>query len=129
LSLAYRSAGLLWAARATSIFAAASIVMEGEADSQIDVAIVATIELMAWTALELRHLPDFLEAVQLLNGCLEALPLAEESKELLKDRLLSFDMALGSYFLNFRPDELRQVEGLPDILEALGLFTARFALL
>ncbi len=38
-------------------------------------------------------------------------------------------MALGSYFLNFQPDELRQVERLPDILEALGLFTARFALL
>jgi hypothetical protein len=129
LSLAYRSAGLLWAARATSIFAAASIVIEGEADSQIDVTIVATIELMAWTALELRHLPDFLEAIQLLNGCLKALPLAEESKELLKDRLLTFDMALGSYFVNFQPDELRQVEGLPDILETLGFFTARFALL
>ncbi len=44
-------------------------------DSQIDVAIVPTIELMAWTALELRHLPDFLEAAQLLNACLKALPL------------------------------------------------------
>jgi hypothetical protein len=129
LSLAYRSAGLLWAARATSIFAAASIAIEGEADSQIDVAIVPTLEIMAWTALELRHLPDFLEAVQLLNGCLNALPLAEESKALLKDRLRTFDMALGSYFLNFQPDELRQVESLPDILDALGLFSARFALL
>lgn len=129
LSLAYRSAGLLWASRATSIFAAASIAIEGEADSQIDVAIVPTIEIMAWTALELRHLPDFLEAVQLLNGCLRALPLAEDSKELLKGRLMTFDVALGSYFLNFQPEELRQVEGLPDILEALGLFTARFALL
>ena len=59
LSLAYRSAGLLWASRATCIFAAASIAIEGEADSQIDVAIVPTIELMAWVALELRHLPDF----------------------------------------------------------------------
>ncbi|HEY5208275.1 MAG TPA: hypothetical protein VIJ42_02400 [Stellaceae bacterium] len=129
LSLAYRSAGLLWASRATCVFAAASIAIEGEADSQIDVAIVPTIEFMARTALELRHLPDFLEAIQLLNGCLKALPLTEESEELLKDRLLTFDMSLGSYFLNFKPDELRQVEGLPDVLEALGLFTARFALL
>jgi tetratricopeptide (TPR) repeat protein len=129
LSLAYRSAGLLWASRATCIFAAASIAIEGEADSQIDVAIVPTMEFMAWIALQLRHLPDFLEAIQLLNGCLKALPLAEESKELLKDRLLTFDMALGSYFLNFQPNELRQVEGLPDMLEALGLSTARFALL
>jgi hypothetical protein len=129
LSLAYRSAGLLWASRATCVFAAAFIAIEGEADSQIDVAIVPTIEVMAWTALELRHLPDFLEAVQVLNGCLKGLPLSEESKELLKDRLQTFDMALGSHFLNFQPDELRQVAGLPDILEALGLFAARFALL
>ena len=129
LSLAYRSAGLLWAARATCIFAAASIAIEGEADSQIDVAIVPTIQLMAWTMLQLRHLPDFLEAIQLLNGCLKVLPLTEESRELLEDRLLTFDMALGSYFLNFQPDELRQVEGLPNVLEALGLFAARSALL
>jgi hypothetical protein len=129
LSLAYRSAGLLWASRATGIFAAASIVIEGEADSYIDVGIVPTLGLMAWTTLQLRHLPDFLEAIQLLNGCLRALPLAEESVELLKDQLMTFDMALGSYFLNFRPEELHQVDGLPDVLEALGLFTARFALL
>jgi hypothetical protein len=129
LSLAYRRAGLLWASRATCIFAAASIAIEGEADSQIDVAIIPTLDLMAWTALELRHLPDFLEAVQLLKGYLKALPLAEESKKLLEDRLVTFDMAVGSYFLNFQPVELRQVDGLPDVLEALGLFTARFALL
>ena len=67
LGLAYRSAGLHWAARATFIFAAASIAIEAEADSQIDVAIVPTIEFMGWTALVLRHLPDFLEAVQLLS--------------------------------------------------------------
>jgi hypothetical protein len=129
LSLAYRSAGLLWASRATCIFAAASIAIEGEAESQIDVAIVPTIELMAWTALQLRHLPDFLEAVQLLNGCLKGLPLAEESKEILRERLLTLDMAIGSYFLNFQPEELREVEGLPDILGGLDLFTARSALL
>jgi hypothetical protein len=57
------------------------------------------------------------------------LPLAEESKVLLGNRLTTFDMALGSYILNFQPEELREVEGLPDVLEALGLFTARFALL
>ncbi|MBF0327444.1 MAG: tetratricopeptide repeat protein [Alphaproteobacteria bacterium] len=129
LSLAYRSAGLLWASRATCIFAAASIVIEGETESQLDVSIVPTLELMGWTTLQLRHLPDFLEAIQLLNGCLKALPLDEESQERLKDRLMTFDMALGSYVLNFQPEELRQVDSLPDVLEALGLFTARFALL
>ncbi len=59
LSLAYRSAGLHWATLATCIFAAASIAIDGEADSQIDLAIVPTIELIAWVALELRYRPDF----------------------------------------------------------------------
>ncbi len=80
LSLAYRSAGLLRALRATCIFATASIAIEGEADSQIDVAIVPTIELMAWVALELRYLPDSPEAIKLLNGRLKALPLSSRPK-------------------------------------------------
>jgi hypothetical protein len=120
LSLAYRSAGLLWASRATCIFAAASIAIEGEADSQIDVAIVPTIELMAWLALELRYLPDFLEAIQLLNWCLKALPLSEESKELLKNRLLTFDEALGSYFLNFQADDCARSKAFRTSLKHLA---------
>lgn len=129
LSLAYRSAGLLWAARATLIFGAASIVVEGEADSTLDVAIVPTLQFMAWTVLELRHLPDFLATIQLLNGCLKTLPLDEASQQRLKEELNTFDIALGSCILNFHSDELRQVEDLPDILGAMGLLTARLALL
>ena len=35
---------------------------------------------MAWVALELRYLPDFLEAIKLLNGRLKALPLSSRPK-------------------------------------------------
>lgn len=129
LTRAYRSAGLLWAARATCLFATASIVIEGEADSELDVRIVPALELLAWISLELRYIPDLLHAVQMLNGCLAALPLNDESKARLKEALSTLDLALGSHFLNTEPADLARLEGLPDVLEALGLIMARTSLL
>ena len=46
LSLAYRSAGLLWAARASCIFAIASIFIEAEEDSDLPVSVVPTLMLL-----------------------------------------------------------------------------------
>ena len=79
LTLAYRSAGLHWAARASCCLAAASII-EGEKDGDLPASIVPTMKIWAWNALDLCRLPDVLFAIQLLNGCLAGLPLTEESK-------------------------------------------------
>jgi len=129
LMLAYRSAGLLWAARASCAFLAASLVMEGEEESQLPVSFVPTMKIWAWIALELCHLPDFLFAIQLLNGALATFPLAEDSKTKVSEDIRELDMALGSLFLNIDETDLRKIESLPDVLEALGLFMARSALL
>ena len=129
LALAYRSAGLLWAARATCIFAAASIVIEGEEDSELGVGIVPTFEILAWVTLQLRHIPDFCAAIQLLNGFLKGLPLDDRSKERLTKRLKELDLALGSILLNCTAEELARLESLPDLLEALGLQVSRTCLL
>jgi hypothetical protein len=127
LALAYRSAGLLWAARASCIFAAASIIIEGEEGSTLPVSLIPTTKIWAWIALQLGHLPDFLFAVQLLNGYVVGLPLTDESKAKVLDDIL--ELALGCIFLNLEQPDLRRLEGMPDILDALGLFTARTALL
>jgi len=129
LMIAYRGAGLLWAARATCVMSAASLVMEGEEDSTVPVKFVPTMKVWAWIALGLRHLPDFLFAIQLLSGALATLPLADESKERVREDIRELEYALGSVILNLSDAELRQLESLPDILEALGLFAARAALL
>ncbi|MGH9425191.1 MAG: tetratricopeptide repeat protein, partial [Terriglobia bacterium] len=129
LMLAYRSAGLLWAARASCVFVTASIIIEGEEGSHIPVSFVPTMKIWAWLALELRHLPDFLYAIQLLNGALVSLPLAEESQAKVREDIRELEFALGRLFLNLSDADLRQLENVPDILEALGLFTARSALL
>lgn len=129
LTLAYRSAGMLWAARASCFFLAASLVMEGEEESHLPVSFVPTMKIWAWLALELRHLPDFLFAIQLLNGTLAALPLTEESKAKVSEDLRELDVALSCLFLNLDETDLRKLEEVPDVLDALGLFMARSALL
>lgn len=129
LMLAYRSAGLLWAAGASCIFLAASLVMEGEEDSELPARFVPTMKIWAWIALELRHIPDALFAIQLLNGALATLPLTDDSKEKVAEDIRELDMALGCLLLNLDETNLCKLENLPDILEALGLFMARSALL
>jgi hypothetical protein len=129
LTIAYRGAGLLWAARATCVMAAAAIIVEGEEDSYVPAIFVPTMKVWAWIALELRHVPDFLLAMQLLNGALAGLPLTDESKELVRQDIQELDYAFGSIVLNLSDGELKRLEKLPDILEALQLFTARTALL
>ncbi|WP_210241900.1 MULTISPECIES: hypothetical protein [Bradyrhizobium] len=129
LTLAYRSAGLHWAARASCCLAAASIIVEGEKDGDLPASIIPTMKIWAWNALELCHLPDVLFAIQLLNGCLAGLPLTEESKAKVREDLIELDMALGCLFLNLKENDLRRLEETPDILASLSLFMSRTALL
>lgn len=129
LMLAYRSAGLLWASRASCAFLGATLVMEGEENSQVPISFVPTMKIWAWIALELRHIPDFLFAIQLLNGAIASLPLSDERKEKVAKDLRELDAALGCLILNLEEAELRKLEALPDILQALGLYMARAALL
>lgn len=129
LMLAYRSAGLLWAARASCAFLAASLVMEGEEDNELPVSFIPTMKIWAWIALQLCHIPDFLIAIQLLNGAVSTLPLTDESKKKIGADIQELDMALGSVFLNLDESNLCKLTSLPDILETLGLSIARSALL
>jgi hypothetical protein len=129
LALAYRSAGLLWAARATCLMAAATIVIESEEQSAVRPTILPVIEVWAWISLQLRHVPDFLSAMQFLAGSLSSLPLTDESKEKLKSKYYELDLAFASNVLNLADDEVRALEHLPDSLSRLGLTWSRSALL
>lgn len=129
LAMAYRSAGLYWAARAICVFAMASIVIESDEESELRIDMIPTLKLFAWLSLQLRHLPDFLNAIQVLNGILLSLPLTEESKEKLQGDIQELDMAQASRLVNSNAVELSRLEGLPDLLEGLGLIHSRTALL
>lgn len=129
LSLAYRSAGLLWAARASCIFAIASIFIDAEENNDLPASVVPTIMLLGWISVELRHLPDEFESIRLVRGCVAGLPLTDESKKLMEKRLLEFDMVLASQIMNFTAAELERVGGLPEVLGGLGLQHSKITLL
>lgn len=129
LMLAYRSSGLLWAARAMCLFLAGTLVIEAEEDGQLPVAFVPVMKIWAWISLELRQVPDFLRAMNLLRGALSDLPLDESSKGKVEKDIQELDFAFGSRLLNADDAELLKLDQLPDILDAMALFASRTALL
>lgn len=129
LSVAYRSAGLQWAARASCLLACASIVIESEPESELRVGIVPTMMVWAWVSFSLGHIPEFLSAIQILNGCSANMPLTDESIARVNRNLADLDLALASQMAILDEQGLVKCAVLPDIFEALGLFHARTALL
>lgn len=57
------------------------------------------------------------------------MPLTEETKERVEDDIRELEYALGCVFLNLSDSEIQKLESVPDIIEGLGLFMARTALL
>lgn len=129
LAVAYKGLGMLWAARASAMFAIASIVADSDNPNDLPASFVPALMLLGWINLELRLLPEFLDTIRLVRGARSMLPLDEPSQARVNDRLEHFDMVLACQFLNFTEGELVTVSFLPDLLGGLGLTHAQGALL
>ncbi|MBB3411917.1 hypothetical protein FHT87_005884 [Rhizobium sp. BK316] len=129
LSVAYQGASLLWAARATAFAALIQYFALSEREGELRVEAVPTLNLLASVSLRLGHLADFLDTIQFLRSFERVMPLDEESKKRLHDQLVEFDNLLACFIVSKADDEIARLTELPDILENLDLFTARFVLL
>lgn len=129
LMLAYRSAGMLWAARATCITLTAAISIVAEKESDLPASIIPALKLWAWIAIELQHIPDLVSSCHLMAILSEALPLTEDSQSKVNDDLMKLQAAFGCLFLNLDEESLGKLGNLPDILDSLDLFLPRSALL
>lgn len=129
LAMAYRSAGLLWAARATCTTTVAAIFIEADQTGDLPPIIFPMLMNFAWVAVELKYFPEVLDAIQMARGCLSSLPFEEESKKRAADQLNEFDMILGCQFANVGWKEVPRLERIPDVLAGLNLITSRMALL
>ena len=129
LTLAYQSAGLLWASRASCLFLGSILVIEGEESSQLPINFVPTMEMWASISLELRYIPDFLFAFHQLSHALVSLPLSDDTKENVVKNIQKFDLIFSCLILNLEDAELQKLESLPDVLDALGLYMSRASLL
>jgi hypothetical protein len=129
LSLAYRSAGLFWAARASAVFACGAIVIESEAESELRVEIIPTLMVWAWISLDLKHFPEFITAIQILRGCEARMDLTDGSLKRVQKNLNDLDLAFAAQLSVLDSSDLQRVASLPDVLDGLGLFLSRTALL
>jgi hypothetical protein len=129
LSLGYRSAGLLWAARASCTSAAATLFIEGEEEGELSPTVLPLLMNAAWQAVELKHLPEVLQIIQIVRGCLSSLPYDEASLKRVGEQLQDFDLTLACQLANLSEAEVPQLDILPDILARLGLIQSRATLL
>ena len=129
LAIAYRSAGLLWAARAAFTTAVASLFIEGDESGNVPATVFPTLMIGAWIAVELKHFPEVLDAIQIARGCLSSLPFSEESAKAAQERLRDFDGVLACQVVNLDETGLEVLRSAPDILNGLQLFVSRTALL
>ena len=130
LGLAYRSAGLLWAARSSMVTALTSSFIVAEEDGgQVPAHIVGTLGASSHIALELWHLSDLFEAARLLRGCIESLPLDEASEARAKNRYGELDAHLASRIVVLPEVDLEQMVALPEVLSGLNLELSATALL
>lgn len=129
LALGYRSAGLLWAARASCTSAAASLFIEGEEEGELSPTVLPLLMNAAWQAVELKHLPEVLQIIQIVRGCLSSLPYDESSLKRAGEQLQDFDLILACQLANLSAAEVPQLDILPDILARLGLIQSRATLL
>lgn len=129
LAVAYRGAGLLWAARGAAMGAITQVCAQAEQDGEIPVEAVPTFSLFTMLALQLGNIADFLSGIQFLQAARSVLPLDDASRERLTNKIIEFDQLLSCLFSVVSPSDLERLLELPDILEAMHLFTARMVLL
>jgi len=129
LAVGYRGAGLLWAARGAAMGAITQVCAQAEQDGEIPVEAVPTFSLFTMIALQLGHVADFLSGIQFLYAANNVLPLDDASRERLSKKFIEFDRLLSCLFSVVSTADITRLTELPDILEALNLFTARMVLL
>lgn len=129
LAVGYRGAGLLWAARGAAMGAITQVCSQAEQDGEMPAEVVPTFLLFTLVALQLGHVADFLSGIKFLHAANNILPLDAASRERLSKKIIEFDHLLSCLFFVLSIDDITRLAELPDILEALYLFTARVVLL
>lgn len=129
LTIAYRSAGLSWAARATCIFALSTMLIDVEEGERLPLRFGTLLKIWISLSLDLRHHPDFVVAIPLLKGVIAALPYSDDDKATFAGQIQEFEIIAASQILNLSEGDLARLADWPDILDQNQIFLTRTALL
>ncbi|MFZ5451590.1 MAG: hypothetical protein ACOZF2_06940 [Thermodesulfobacteriota bacterium] len=128
-SMAYERAGLLWAARINILTAANQALHEFWRHGKISPQALFCLQRLVWIELQLGRVTCALSWIELTDIVSRHLFLDEQQKNRFIDQRELQDAVLGLLFLKADFIEIKWLEKFPDILEHLGLFFTRIALL
>jgi hypothetical protein len=129
LALAYRSAGLLWAARATCLSALVNANTISSENAETKIETIPTVSLLGMLSVQLGRTSDLVLCMFWLRGLQQTLPLAEKSKAHLEERITELDSLHACFIAGLPNSSIPALSGLPDILDALGMYQSEFTLL
>ncbi|OUS37254.1 hypothetical protein A9Q94_06535 [Rhodobacterales bacterium 56_14_T64] len=128
-AVAYRGSGLLWAARAVCLSGLVQLNMISSSDSETRIETIPMVSLLAKISLELGRLPDLLLSVLWFRSLGDSLPITDESKTHLDQKVTDTDGLLSCLVAGMNEDFLPLLSKLPDVLDALGLFMSKIILM
>jgi hypothetical protein len=127
--LAYERTSLLWAARANLLMAAADAISEFGNHGHLGLQALRCLRRLTWLELQLGR-PIGVLSFTIVSDALERnLRIGKDSADALKEERETIDIVLGMLFLNAPFSRLNEASFLPDILERMGYFHSRVALL
>jgi hypothetical protein len=129
LSDAYAKAGLLWAARSCALSAAERCLAYFREEGRLIKFSLSALEQLINIELELGRLAHVLMGIELESVLAPQMALNEERHKRFTEHLQLTQGMLGIALLSASLPQLRQMEGLPEVLEALGLFIPKGFLL
>jgi hypothetical protein len=127
--LAYESAGLLYAARASLVSALDRCMYSYYKEGAVDRRALPLLRKLTWIELQLGRIPYALAWIKLMRPMSVALSLNSEQAAVVAEEIQGIDRTLGILILKTPHDEWTQLTRLPDVLHSLGLEMSRAATL
>ncbi len=128
LSHAYEKVGLLWAARGALLSSISMILNEFEAHADTDHLRVGPIPRMKWLEVQLGRLPQCLEWMCFDRTVAHAFADRERDGSTVEE-FQTLDVGIAILLLRATREQLLRLRRFPDVLDRMGLFFSRGALL
>ena len=129
LAIAYRGAGLFWAARASALSCLVVLSSIANEEGEIQKQSIPATKLYGLLCLQMGHIPDVLQALYLLKLYQSHISLSEEGAERLRLELVEQDQFLACAFMALEKSYLHELDTLPDFLDHIQFYMARSVLL
>ena len=129
LGAAYRSIGLLWAARASFQYASSLCYIDAIEKNRSRIESIPVAKAWVWACLELRKIPEFVEAYESFAMTSAMIDLDDSSFERVKNDLVELDCAFASQIFHIGKRGIFELLKRTEVLEVAGLQMARMSLL